>query len=183
MIALFPARPFAGGTALAVGAPLALTADIEAGGYAVTHVPALEDENTAGAALDLTPAASILLCGAASPADAAAADFAAWRAQAGPGYDGVFFCATEFARRRLAAKAGGCILVLVPAPDDRDPAAAAISHAVANLVRTLAVEWARDGIRINAISSALATPEQLSPLIAYLCSPHAAYVTGAVLTA
>ena len=61
---------------------------------------------------------------------------------------------------------------------------------VENLVKSLAVEWARDGIRINAIASrACEVPPESDPeltqslgnLAAYLLSDYAAYVSGTVM--
>jgi hypothetical protein len=57
---------------------------------------------------------------------------------------------------------------------------AAAAGALGNLTKTLGVEWARDGIRVNAIltHSKNAT---LGNLAAYLLSDYAAYITGAVI--
>ena len=57
-------------------------------------------------------------------------------------------------------------------------------------MKTLAVEWARDGIRVNAIASRACEPGglgdpavrvSLGHLAAYLASDYAAYVSGMVM--
>lgn len=105
---------------------------------------------------------------------------AEWRAALDSGLDERFRLAREFAARRRAAGAGGAV-VYVGAPEQAfgsDHAAAA--GGLGNLAKTLGVEWARDGIRVNAVL----TVEQdatLGNLVAYLASDYAAYVTGAVM--
>ena len=49
-----------------------------------------------------------------------------------------------------------------------------------NLTKTLGVEWARDGIRVNTVQTT-GHSETLGNLVAYLASDYAAYVTGAVM--
>lgn len=102
-----------------------------------------------------------------------------WRASFSADIDGRFLYAAEFARRRLAAKLPGAILLLMPDPAIRVGRAAAITAhgALDNLVKSLAVEWARDGIRVNAIAASAAQGH----LAAYLVSDYAAYVTGCVM--
>lgn len=86
----------------------------------------------------------------------------------------------------------------------------AMSKAAINqLTRNLAVEWAKDNIRVNAVSPwytrtplaetvlkdeayrksvlertplrRVAEPEEVASLVAYLCMDHAAYITGQVI--
>jgi citronellol/citronellal dehydrogenase len=81
--------------------------------------------------------------------------------------------------------------------------------AVENLMRVLAIEWARFGVKCNAVAAGqfatdtlltkypqqivdtlagtvpagrLGTPEEIASLIAYLASPAADFVSGTVLT-
>jgi NAD(P)-dependent dehydrogenase (short-subunit alcohol dehydrogenase family) len=106
--------------------------------------------------------------------------FAAWRHSLSEGLDDRFSAAQAFAAQCRERGAAGTIL-FVGAPEQSlgvDQAAAA--GALTNLTKTLAVEWARDGIRVNCI---LAHREDLpvGRLAAYLVSDYAAYVTGAIM--
>lgn len=103
-----------------------------------------------------------------------------WRAVLDAGLDQRFLLAKEFAAARRAAGKGGAI-VFVGAPEQAlggDHAAAA--GALGNLTKTLGVEWARDGIRVNTVQT-FADDGTLGNLVAYLASDYAAYVTGAVM--
>lgn len=105
---------------------------------------------------------------------------AQWRETLDAGLDQRFLLANEFAKSRRAAGVGGAVL-FVGAPEQSlgsDHAAAA--GALGNLTKTLGVEWARDGIRVNTILTA-ASGATLGNLAAYLVSDYAAYVTGAVM--
>jgi NAD(P)-dependent dehydrogenase (short-subunit alcohol dehydrogenase family) len=115
-----------------------------------------------------------------------------WRADVSADLDLRFLQSAEYARRCVAAGQSGAILFLAPSTQPRSghAAAATLSGAIDNLVKTLAVEWARDGIRINAIASRLhgsqeggdeAARESLGHLAAYLLSDYAAYVSGMVM--
>lgn len=79
----------------------------------------------------------------------------AWRAVTGIVLDGTFFCSTEFARRRLAAGAGGSIVNIgasyawTGGPGHAHSAAA--KAGVWSLTLSLAVEWAPDDIRVNGL--------------------------------
>lgn len=78
-----------------------------------------------------------------------------WRAITQITLDGPFFCSTEFARRRIAARTGGVILNIgatyawTGGPGAAPSAAA--KAGVMNLVQSLAVEWAPDDIRVNGL--------------------------------
>lgn len=107
-------------------------------------------------------------------------DHGEWRGVLDEGLDQRFLAAQAFAQGCRAAKSGGAV-VFVGAPEQSlgsDHAAAA--GALGNLVKTLGVEWARDGIRVNAILTR-ETGDTLGNLAAYLLSDYAAYVTGAVM--
>ncbi|SMF65895.1 NAD(P)-dependent dehydrogenase, short-chain alcohol dehydrogenase family [Tistlia consotensis] len=138
-----------------------------------------------------------------------------WRAVVDIVLTGTFLCSREFARRRVACGAGGPILnVLATYVDGGAPGhahSAAAKSGVRSLTETLAVEWAPDGIRVNAIAPGVFPHGDHSPDMArnrpegyeaertripalrtgrlhelgwaatWLCSPHAAFVTGHVL--
>jgi NAD(P)-dependent dehydrogenase (short-subunit alcohol dehydrogenase family) len=116
----------------------------------------------------------------------------AWRATVSADIDGRFLHMAEFARRRIAAKARGAILLLMPSPALAPGRAGVLSAhgALDNLVKSVAVEWGRDGIRTNAIASRVVDGFDAAPptargslghLAAYLVSDYAAYVTGMVM--
>jgi len=113
---------------------------------------------------------------------------AQWRSALATEYDAPFFVASEFARRRIAAGGGGAVLdVHTGAGGAHDEAAAG---GLANQVRCLALEWARDGLRVNGLACRVAdavlegaTAQALCCAVLYLCSPYAAYVTGHTMTA
>ena len=105
---------------------------------------------------------------------------AEWRASLDAGLDRRFLGAKDFAGQCRARGTGGAIL-FVGAPEQAlgaDQAAAA--GALGNLTKTLGVEWARDGIRVNSVLTRDAGAT-LGNLAAYLVSDYAAYVTGAVM--
>lgn len=105
---------------------------------------------------------------------------AEWRASMGAGLDRRFVGARDFAVACRARGQGGAIL-FVGSPEQAlgaDQAAAA--GALGNLTKTLGVEWARDGIRVNSILTR-DDGATLGNLAAYLASDYAAYVTGAVM--
>ncbi len=105
---------------------------------------------------------------------------AEWRATLDAGLDRCFLGAKEFADLCRSRGQGGAIL-FVGAPEQAlgaDQAAAA--GGLGNLTKTLGVEWARDGIRVNSILTQEAG-ETLGNLAAYLVSDYAAYVTGAIM--
>jgi NAD(P)-dependent dehydrogenase (short-subunit alcohol dehydrogenase family) len=130
--------------------------------------------------------------------------------------DGTFFCSQELHRRVTAhALPGGAIVnILATQSFTGGPGMAhnaAAKAAVGNLTKSLAVEWAPDGIRVNALAPGLFPHEdmredlkalrpegesvdaQRSPAgrlgrlhelgwaVTWLCSPYAAFVTGHTL--
>lgn len=137
-----------------------------------------------------------------------------WRAVVDIVLNGTFFCSQEFARRVSSRSGDGAILnILATYVDGGAPGhahSAAAKAGVRNLTESLAVEWAPDGIRVNAIAPGLfphgdhtanmrsRRPEgyeaesiripalrtgrlqELGWAATYLCSPFAAFVTGQV---
>jgi NAD(P)-dependent dehydrogenase (short-subunit alcohol dehydrogenase family) len=115
-----------------------------------------------------------------------------WRDTFSADIDGRFLFAAAFARRIIGAEGRhGAILLLMPgvraAPGH---GLAGTAHgALDNLVKSLAVEWGRDGIRINAIASRTVSDfagagqevqESFANLATWLLSDYAAYMTGTV---
>jgi NAD(P)-dependent dehydrogenase (short-subunit alcohol dehydrogenase family) len=124
--------------------------------------------------------------------------------------DGAFVCSTEFARRRIASSGPGAILNLADTTAWTGlPGMSHVAAAMGSLqamTRSLAVEWAADGIRINAIAAGpfmgddtplyrqaqrenrtlaatlpalrVGAPQEFGWAAAFLCSPYAAYTTG-----
>jgi NAD(P)-dependent dehydrogenase (short-subunit alcohol dehydrogenase family) len=104
----------------------------------------------------------------------------AWRAAMASGLDDRFLAIAAFAAQHREAQTPGSVLLIGAPEQGHGVAQAAAAGALGNLVKTLAVEWARDGIRVNAIltdGGSVATGN----LAAYLVSDYAAYVTGAVM--
>ncbi len=119
-------------------------------------------------------------------------DMPAWRHAASSNLDLYFLSSAEFARRCLQAGRQGSILFLLPSPQPREGhvVSATLIGALDNLVKSLAVEWARDGIRVNAIASKVCAPgglgseaarHSLGKLAAYILSDYGAYISGTVM--
>ena len=104
---------------------------------------------------------------------------AEWRHTLDRGLDQRFFEAKAFPEALRGTGHGGSIL-FVGAPEQSLGSDHAAAGALGNLVKSLSVEWARDGVRVNAILSGNEGKTH-GNLAAYLVSEYAAYVTGAVM--
>lgn len=137
----------------------------------------------------------------------------AWRKAVDVNLNGVFYCAQSAARGMLA-RGGGVILNMasmygvVAAPERA--AYCATKAAVAMLTKSLASEWGRHGVRVNAIapgyvatamvddlvargrmdldaltrrtpSGRLGRPEEIAALALFLASDHAGFINGHVV--
>jgi NAD(P)-dependent dehydrogenase (short-subunit alcohol dehydrogenase family) len=138
-----------------------------------------------------------------------------WRAVVGIVLDGGFLCARAAGRRMIEQGEGGAILsVLASYAWTGGPGtvhSAAAKAGLLGMTRTLAVEWAGHGIRVNCICPGptetsgagaalwpteedrsrvaatvplgrLGTPEEVAWWAAALCSRYADWITGEVLT-
>ena len=138
---------------------------------------------------DMTGVDALVLAGSAAPLNSAvAADLAGWRQAHSADIDGRFQAAAALARAALVARRPASVLMLAPAIGD--VARMTANGAIDNLVKSLAVEWARDGIRINAIiSRRIAADGTVAPsaraalghLAVWLLSDFALYANGSII--
>ena len=89
----------------------------------------------------------------------------AWRAVSRIVVDGTFLCSQQLHRRAAGAKEPGSIVNIVATQAvSGGPGmahAAAGKAAVVNMTKSLAVEWAPDGVRVNAIAPGLFPHEEM----------------------
>jgi NAD(P)-dependent dehydrogenase (short-subunit alcohol dehydrogenase family) len=204
------------------GHRLAGVAAVEAAGGRAAHCAAdIREPEQVATAFDAVESAlgpvRVLVNNAAANFPVLAAELRpnAWRAVTRIVLDGTFFCSQELHRRCAAAgEAGSICNILATQSLTGGPGmahAAAAKAGVGNLTKTLAVEWAPDGVRVNALAPGLFPHEDMredlkalrtsgeevdarrSPAgrlgrlhelgwaVTWLCSPYAAFVTGHTL--
>jgi NAD(P)-dependent dehydrogenase (short-subunit alcohol dehydrogenase family) len=139
-----------------------------------------------------------------------------WNAVVGIVLNGSFYCSRAVGQYMIARKRGGSIVSILAnyvwtgSPGTIHSAAA--KAGVMSMTQTLAVEWARHGIRVNAVapgpieaspgaaeqlwSTAAAveritamipggrwgTPDQVADAVAFLSAPQSAFISGEILT-
>jgi NAD(P)-dependent dehydrogenase (short-subunit alcohol dehydrogenase family) len=179
----------------------------------------VREPDSIAAAFDAIEAAlgpvTVLINNAAANFPVPAADLSpnGWRAVERIVLDGTFFCSQELHRRVTSRQATASILNIVATQAATGGPGMAHSAAakagVVSLTKSLAVEWAPDGVRVNAIAPGLfphedmpeairaardesvdasrqpagrvGQPHELGWAATWLCSPYASFITGHVL--
>lgn len=139
-----------------------------------------------------------------------------WNAVIGIVLSGSFYCSRAVGQYMIARKRGGSIVSILAnyvwtgSPGTIHSAAA--KAGVMSMTQTLAVEWAKHGIRVNAVApgpieaspgaakqlwstpDAVAritamipggrwgTPNQVADAVAFLCAPQSTFISGEILT-
>ncbi len=201
---------------------LAGVAAIEAIGGRAAHAGAdIREPDQIAAAFDVIEdelgPATVLVNNAAANFPVLAADMRpnAFRSVTNIVLDGTFFCSQELHRRLVKrATAGSIVNILATQSFTGGPGmahAAAAKAGVGNLTKSLAVEWAPDGVRVNALAPGLfphddmredlkalrpdgesvdahrspagrlGRTHELGWAVTWLCSPYASFVTGHTL--
>ena len=172
-------------------------------------------ERVTDAAIEAFGQLDVVVNNAAMPFRKAALDITLedWNAVIETNVTGAFFLCQKIGRHFIARKVPGCIINLASTHGVvgyAGVAAYGISKAaIIHMTKTLAVEWAEHGIRVNAVAPGtvetpsraktladpqmrqgilsrvplhrFGTPEEVASAVRYLASPAAAYITGQTL--
>ncbi|HSF30563.1 MAG TPA: glucose 1-dehydrogenase [Candidatus Tectomicrobia bacterium] len=138
-----------------------------------------------------------------------------WRGVIDLNLSGTFYCAQAMARQMMQTNGGAIVNIVANFGLRATPGlahSAAARAGVINLTRTLALEWAKYNIRVNAVAPGvvmtegalsemlispdaienieraiplkwLGTPEDIAHLVTFLVSDAAAYITGETIAA
>lgn len=188
-----------------------------AGGTASALALDVTDATAVEAAARVAPETDILINNAGLVTNAPALDTteADWRRVLDVDLDGVFWCARAFGRAMVARGRGAIVNVGSMAGDivvhpQGQPAYNAAKAAVHMLTKSLAAEWAKSGVRVNAVAPGytateltlrgrskpewfqtwlertpmgrLGKPDEIAAAVLFLASDAASFMTGAVVT-
>lgn len=85
------------------------------------------------------------------------------------------------ANAALISGQGGRVVLLAPTARSGDPESHAVRAALANMARTLSIEWSQYGVRVvTVLPGSETTPQEMAALTAYLVSPAGEYFSGCV---